>query len=106
MQGRTERELPALFEGTNMRSHVFRPGYFFPSKDYPEDRLNQRGAVARALDIVTSPIYALAPSFYTPIDDFGKFAMELVKGRWPQQELFRNAEMRKLMKTLSSGSYI
>ena len=40
LQGRVERELPELFEGTNLTAHIYRPGYFFPSKKYPEDRLN------------------------------------------------------------------
>lgn len=91
-----ERELAELFKDTNLKAHVYRPGYFFPSKDYPEDRLNQRG-VERALDIVATPLFKYTP-WYSPIEDFGRFAVEVVKGRWPEQELFRNTDMRKLVK--------
>ena len=49
-----------------------------------------------------APLYTtLTPSLYTPIEDFGPFTMEILKGRWSQQELFRNADMRALMKQLS-----
>lgn len=92
-----ERELAELFKDTNLKAHVYRPGYFFPSKDYPEDRLNQRGGVERALDIVATPLFKYTP-WYSPIEDFGRFAVEVVKGRWPEQELFRNTDMRKLVK--------
>ena len=95
-----ERELPELCKDTNMKTHIFRPGYFFPSKDYPDDRLNQRGSLERAADVLMTPLFStLLPSSYTPINEFGPFTLEILKGRWPQQELFRNAEMRKLMKT-------
>ncbi|KAI0711500.1 hypothetical protein C8Q76DRAFT_797787 [Earliella scabrosa] len=99
VKGRVERELPELFKGTNISAHVYRPGYFFPSKEYPDDRLNQRGATMRVLDNIMTPLYkTLTPSLYSPIDELGRFAVEVAKGRWPHQELFRNADMRKLMR--------
>ncbi|KAI0371356.1 hypothetical protein BV20DRAFT_965552 [Pilatotrama ljubarskyi] len=101
VKGRVERELPKLFEGTNIRAHVFRPGYFFPSRTYPEDRLNQRSAMLRAADVVLAPLLtALYPAGYTPIEDLGRFAVEVAKGRWPDQGLFRNADMRRLVKQI------
>lgn len=99
-QGRVERELPQLVEGTNIKVQIFRPGYFFPSKQYPQDRMNQRGTIGRVLDVVTGPIYSLFPSFYSPVGDLGRFSVELAKGRWPDQVMFRNAEMRKLVKSM------
>ena len=100
-QGRVERELPELFEGTNIKAHVFRPAYFFPSKEYPQDRMHQRGALARFFDTVSTPMLSFFPSYYTPLEDLGRFCVELAKGRWPGQVMYRNAEMRKLIKTLS-----
>ncbi|CDO71173.1 hypothetical protein BN946_scf184845.g43 [Trametes cinnabarina] len=101
VKGRVERELPELFQGTNIKAHIYRPGYFFPSKKYPEDRLNQRGLLMRALDTALAPIYSrLVPSLYSPIEELGRFAVEVVKGRWPGQELFMNADMRRLVKEL------
>lgn len=32
--------------------------------------------------------------------ELGRFMIELAKGRYPDQQLFRNAEMRKLVKEL------
>ncbi|KAI0707543.1 hypothetical protein C8T65DRAFT_808914 [Cerioporus squamosus] len=102
VKGRVERELPELFEGTNMTAHIYRPGYFFPSKKYPEDRLNQRGTLMRVADVAMGPLLkTLTPSLYSPIEDLGRFAVEVAKGRWPQQTLFKNADMRELMKSVS-----
>ncbi|KAM5541735.1 hypothetical protein V8D89_004464 [Ganoderma adspersum] len=100
VKGRVERELPQLLEGTDMKAQIFRPGYFFPSKSYPQDRMNQRGAFERLVDNVSTPIFSFFPGYYTPLADMGRFAVELAKGRWPDQVMFRNAEMRKLIKTL------
>ncbi len=101
VQGRVERELPELFQGTHMKAYILRPGYFFPSKAYPEDRLNQRSFTLRALDAVFGPVLGtLMPSSVVPTEELGRFMIELAKGRFPDQELFRNAEMRKLVKEL------
>ncbi|KAI8986625.1 hypothetical protein BD414DRAFT_486601 [Trametes punicea] len=102
VKGRVERELPQLFQGTNIKAHIVRPGYFFPSKKHPEDRLNQRSALMRALDVIQTPLYStFVPSVYTPIEDLARFTVELAKGRWPDQELSRNTDMRRLVKQLS-----
>ncbi|KAI0360376.1 hypothetical protein OH77DRAFT_1418286 [Trametes cingulata] len=102
VKGRVERELPELFKDTNIRVQVFRPGYFFPSKKYPEDRQNQRTAALRAVDAVMTPILAaMTPALYAPIEDLARFAVELAKGRWPDQAMFRNADMRRLVKELA-----
>ncbi|OJT15658.1 hypothetical protein TRAPUB_5486 [Trametes pubescens] len=101
VKGRVERELPELFQGTHMKAYILRPGYFFPSKAYPEDRLNQRSFTLRALDAVFGPVLGtLMPSSVVPTEELGRFMIELAKGRFPDQELFRNAEMRKLVKEL------
>ncbi len=86
-----------------MKVQIFRPGYFCPSNEYPQDRMNQRGTVERALDFLAVPVYSrFFPTFYTPVGDMGRFTVELAKGRWPDQVMFRNAEMRNLIKSLSS----
>ena len=53
-----------------------------------------------ATEYVFAPIFNLFPTYYTPLADLGRFSVELAKGRWPDQVMFRNAEMRKLVKTL------
>ncbi|TFK88549.1 hypothetical protein K466DRAFT_585456 [Polyporus arcularius HHB13444] len=101
VKGRVERELPELFEGTNITAHIYRPGYFFPSKKYPEDRRNQRSTLLRVADVALGPaVRGLIPSHYSPIEDLGRFVVEVAKGRWPQQTLFRNADMRELVKSV------
>lgn len=101
LQGRVERELPELFQGTHMKAYVLRPGYFFPSKAYPEDRQNQRSLTLRIADAVLGPVLAtLMPQGVIPTEELGRFMIELAKGRYPDQQLFRNAEMRKLVKEL------
>lgn len=83
-----------------MKAQMYRAAYFFPSKDYPQDRMNQRRAWERVFDNIFAPIFNLFPTYYTPLEDLGRFSVELAKGRWPNQVMFRNAEMRKLVKTL------
>ncbi|KAH9926775.1 uncharacterized protein B0H18DRAFT_1005511 [Fomitopsis serialis] len=102
VKGRAETDLTELCASTpGMKARIFRPAYFFPPKKYPEDRKNQRPAWFRALDIVMTPVVkTLLPSIYTPTEDLGKFAIELAKGRWPEKVLFRNVEMRELVKEL------
>lgn len=100
-KGRVERELPELFRDSHMKAYVLRPGYFFPPKAYPEDRKNQRSLTLRVLDAVAGPLLStLMPAAYAPTEELGRFMVELAKGRWPDQELTRNAEMRKLLKEL------
>ncbi|KZT70444.1 hypothetical protein DAEQUDRAFT_725356 [Daedalea quercina L-15889] len=99
VKGRAEKDLTKLCASTpGMKARIFRPAYFFPSNEYPEDRRNQRPAWFRALDVVMTPLTrTLMPSIYTPIEELGKFAVELAKGHWPEKDTFRNVEMRKLM---------
>ncbi|KZT10235.1 uncharacterized protein LAESUDRAFT_416755 [Laetiporus sulphureus 93-53] len=102
VKGRTEKDLVEFCKASpNMKAYVYRPGYFFPSAKYPEDRKNQRSATANVVDCTVTPIYdLLAPSAYSPIEDLGRFSVELAKGRWPDGELFRNKDMIRLMKEL------
>ncbi|KAH9849052.1 hypothetical protein C2E23DRAFT_870931 [Lenzites betulinus] len=105
IKGRVEKELPELFEGTNLKVHVYRPGYFFPSKNYPEDRKNQRSLTLRVLDTVLAPVLAtLVPASNTPVADLGRFVVELAKGRWPDRMLFRNTDMQTLIKELPTSA--
>ncbi|KAH9887272.1 hypothetical protein C8Q73DRAFT_794826 [Cubamyces lactineus] len=101
VKGRVERELAELFQGTNMKVHVARPAYFFPSKKYPKDRLNQRGALARGFDVIVTPVFSTFVSgLYIPVEDLGRFCVEAAKGRWPDQVVFENVDMKKLVKGL------
>jgi len=85
----------------SMKAHIIRPGYFFPSAKYPEDRKNQRSRVAGILDYALTPLFECAmPSLTVSTEELGRFAVELAKGRWPDQELFRNGQMRELVKQL------
>ena len=97
-QGRVERELPGLLEGTNISVHILRPGYFFPSRAYPQDRMHQRGAAERIFDAFATPVWSrFFAAHYTRVEDMGRFAVEVAKGRWPDQVLFRNTEMKELL---------
>ena len=88
-----------------MTAHIYRPAYFSPSKKYPEDRLHQRSALFRVADNIMGPAFkTLTPSFYSPVEDLGRFAVEVAKGRWPQQTLFRNADMRELIKSVTPSA--
>lgn len=82
-----------------MKAHSIRPAYFFPPKEFPEDRKYQRSTSAIILDKILTPVVCtLSPSLYTPNHDLGLFATNVAKGRWPDQELFRNKDLRELVK--------
>ncbi|KAH9835303.1 uncharacterized protein C8Q71DRAFT_710050, partial [Rhodofomes roseus] len=99
VKGRTEKDLTEFCNSTpGMKARIYRPGYFFPSKMYPEDRKHQRSATMGRVDNVMTPaIKCLVPSTYTPTEELGTFAVELAKGRWPDKDFYRNADMRKLV---------
>lgn len=40
---------------------------------------------------------------YTPVEGMGRLAVELAKGRWGDETLFRNVRMRELIKTLGDA---
>ncbi|KAF8901284.1 hypothetical protein CPB85DRAFT_1227894 [Mucidula mucida] len=99
VKGRTEKFLTSLPAESNIKASVYRPAYFFPSN--PDDRRHTRGALLRALDCVAAPVFrTLTPSLYSPIQDLGKFSVELAKGRWKEETTFPNVRMRELMKQL------
>lgn len=84
---------------TGLEGHVIRPSYFFPK--LASDRMNLRTKGERVLDFFLSPLLSLLrSSFVTPVDELGVFAVEVAKGRWPEEEMFLNARLRELVKTL------
>ncbi|KAH7930913.1 hypothetical protein BV22DRAFT_1077465 [Leucogyrophana mollusca] len=104
IKGRTEKALLDLPAISGIKSSIIRPAYFFPSRDHPSDRLNIRSSTARALDCVAAPILrAVAPSMYTPIEGMGLFAVEVAKGRWHEENLFRNTRMVELVKSMEKA---
>lgn len=104
LQGRTENEITAFSNATpGMKAHLIRPGYFFPPKQFPEDRKHQRSTTAIVLDKVMTPlINVLSPSLYTPVEDLGLFALAVAKGKWTDKELFRNKDLRELVEQVKS----
>jgi len=100
VKGRAEKDVTEFCNASEgMKAHILRPAYFFPSKQYPQDRKNQRSSSAGIMDCVMTPLLStLAPNQYIPVDDLAHFAVEAAKGRWPDEVLFRNARMRELLK--------
>jgi hypothetical protein len=83
---------------------IMRPGYFFPSKAYPKDALNQRKFSLRVADKLLGPALSVFyPSGYTAVEEIGQFALEAARGKWQGKggPIFENAEMKKLLKPLS-----
>lgn len=102
LQGRTENDIAALCKSTShMHAHSIRPAYFYPSEKYPEDVKHQRTPSAVCFNTIMEPVFGLLhPPSLTPIEDLSKFTLEVAKGRWPDQGLFRNTELRKLAKEI------
>ncbi|PCH44850.1 hypothetical protein WOLCODRAFT_124211 [Wolfiporia cocos MD-104 SS10] len=102
IKGRAEKDLIEFCKASaGMKAHVFRPAYFCPSPKYPQDRLHQRSFMYRTFDRVMPTIMScVAPSMWTPVEDLSRFSVGLAKGRWPEQDLYRNSEMRELVKQI------
>lgn len=75
-----------------------RPSYFFPS--YPPFRQHTRGLAARVADTTLGPLLKSLGRF-TPVEEMGRFAVELAKGRWGEQDqTFSNERMREIFKSM------
>lgn len=80
-----------------MKAQMLRPAYFFPA--HADDRQQLRGGVARIFDKIATPLLStLAPSFIVPIQELGKIAVEIAKGAYGDDEVFRNTHMKELIK--------
>lgn len=103
VKGKAEVDIAELSDSVpNVKAHILRPGYFFPPSEYPEDRKHQRSMIAGMFDYVGTPLMNCSiPSLIAPTGELGSFALGLAQGRWPGQVIFRNAEMRQLMKAAS-----
>jgi hypothetical protein len=82
-----------------------RPGYFFPSKAYPQDAPNQRGLTLRIADkLLGPPLSVFYPAGVIAVEEIGQFAIEAARGKWEAKDgptqIFENAEMKNLLKSL------
>ncbi|KAM5537295.1 hypothetical protein V8D89_009025 [Ganoderma adspersum] len=104
VKGCMECELPQLLKGTNIGVHILHLGYFFSSRAHLQDQMHQWGADEREFDTFALPIWLrFFASHYTWVEDMGRFAVEVMKGCWPEQVLFRNMEMKELLATLPAS---
>ncbi len=79
---------------------MLRPGYFFPSKAYHQDALNQRDFKQRVFDkLLSTPLSLFYPAGLITVEQIGQCALEAARGRWAGKggPIFENAEMKKLL---------
>ncbi len=105
LQGRTENNLikAAKESGGRLEATVMRPGYFFPSKAYPQDALNQRDFKLRVADkLLGTPLSLFYPAGTISVEQIGQFSLEAARGKWVGKggPIFENKEMKTLLKTL------
>jgi hypothetical protein len=84
-----------------------RPGYFYPSKAYPQDALNQRNLSLRIMDkLLGTPLSTFYPAGVISVEQIGQFALEAARGKWENKggPIFENVEMKKYLKSLSSSN--
>ncbi|KAI0265524.1 hypothetical protein BC834DRAFT_824845 [Gloeopeniophorella convolvens] len=103
VKGRAENNLLKAAEesGGRLKATIMRPGYFFPSKEHPQDAQNQRGLSMRIADkVLGRPFSVIYPSGATTVEQVGQFATEAARGRWGDGPIYENTEMKKLLKSL------
>ena len=100
-KGRAEKYLTDLSPSSGIRASIVRPGWFHPTK--ADEHL--RSATARVLHTLFAPIIKWVwPSIYTPVEAIGQLTVEIAKGRWSEEQLFRNVRLRELMVDATAGS--
>jgi hypothetical protein len=107
LQGIAENNLKKAVEesGGRLGGSILRPGYFFPSKAYPQDAPNQRSLTLRIADkLLAVPLSIFYPAGVIAVEEMGRFALEAARGKWEAKgspaPIFENAEMKKLLKSL------
>jgi len=103
VKGRAENTLIKAAEesGGRLAATIMRPGYFFPSKAYPKDSLNQRSFSLRVADKLLGPALSVFyPSGIISVEEIGRFALEAGRGKWEGKggPIFENTDMKKLVK--------
>jgi nucleoside-diphosphate-sugar epimerase len=106
VKGRAENNLIKAAEesGGHLEATVLRPGYFFPSKAYPQDALNQRDFKLRVADkLLATPLSLFYPAAIISVEQIGQFSLEAARGKWVGKggPIFENSGMKKLLKTLN-----
>ncbi|KAI9444233.1 hypothetical protein H4582DRAFT_1920268 [Lactarius indigo] len=104
VKGRAENNLikAATESGGRLEATIMRLGYFFPSKEYPQDTLNQRSFKLRVADkFFFTPLSLFWPAPMISVEQIGQFSLEAARGRWVGKGglIFENKEMKKLLKT-------
>jgi hypothetical protein len=107
LQGRAENDLIKAVEesGGRLGGSILRPGYFFPSKAYPQDAPNQRSLSLRITDkLFGAPLSIFYPAGVISVEQMGQFALEAARGKWEAKyglaRIFENSEMKDHLKSL------
>ena len=107
LQGRAENDLKKAVEesGGRLGGSILRPGYFFPSKAYPQDAPNQRGLALRISDkLLGASLSMFYPARMISVEQIGQFALYAARGKWEAKygpdRIFENSEMKDLLKSL------
>ncbi|KAF8271819.1 hypothetical protein EI94DRAFT_489798 [Lactarius quietus] len=105
VKGRAENNLikAAKESGGRLEGTIMRPGYFFPSKAYPQDALNQRDFKMRvAHKLLSTSLSLFYPSGIISVEQIGRFSLEAAQGKWVGMggPIFENGEMKKLLRPL------
>jgi hypothetical protein len=106
-QGHAENNLIKAVEESkgHLGASILRPGYFYPSKAYPQDAPNQRGLTLRIADkLISTPLSIFYPAGVISVEEIGQFALEAARGKWEAKSgpspIFENEEMEDLLKSL------
>ncbi|KAH8101912.1 hypothetical protein BXZ70DRAFT_1007148 [Cristinia sonorae] len=102
VKGRTEKHLSEFSdENPGIQVHSIRPSFFAPSREFPEDKKHQRGAGKNIVDSIMGPLLRVGlPSYYTSLPELTTATLAIALGKYPNQYLFRNTDLKKIAKEL------
>ncbi|TCD61179.1 hypothetical protein EIP91_008823 [Steccherinum ochraceum] len=107
VKGRAENHITKACEDTpGMQAFIMRPGGFRPSQLYPADgeHQHQHGWTGTFVRVAWPALRLTMPNMLISPEQIGVSSLALAKGLYPEQRLFRNAQLLEIAKKLGANS--
>ncbi|KAF5369458.1 hypothetical protein D9758_002803 [Tetrapyrgos nigripes] len=97
IKGRTERFLSELPPESRIQAHSLRPGFFYPTWKEAAGNIPSWTPTRRRIASIMGPITSGSWRLAIPVTDLSRFSIEAAKGKWGDDAMFSNYNMRKLL---------